>query len=541
MGEGKISVKTNERTILFQTPAFEVVSIEWTDKERSALHNHGWSQCFVLIENGLFENRLDLGAKVEIQILEKGQVVATPVGTKHELHCKTPTGKTLHVYTPKIKEFDDSGIFSAPSIENLKSDIALSEPTRFDLLTSLISTLQDQSISTHSTYFMNQLFSGVLPQMLLAEDFIAKTRTTLATFEASPVLSTIEAEVVGALCHQVGWPEANGSGVSVPGGSAANFMALHCARQKAFPESKQMGLRGACLKVFVSEEAHYSFKKACAVLGLGINNLVTVPIDDRGRMKAQALDQLITKSGEDGAVPILVVATAGTTVLGAFDEISSISSVCKKHDVWLHIDGAWGGPALFSNQLRHLVEGVEVADSVTFDAHKLFGASLTSSFFLTRHRAILQEANDVAGGDYLFHSDDPALDRGKLSWQCGRKADAFSFWAIWKSLGTKGLGEFVDRLVGIREETLEWIKTQKRLELVSEPDNLNICVRVMPSTLEKNPDWSRHVREKMKDQNQALVNFSTDKDGSFLRLILVHPFLKFDHVRQILLWALAVE
>jgi quercetin dioxygenase-like cupin family protein len=168
MSEIKGDVKTNERKILFQTEEFEVVSIEWRDHGISTLHNHGWSQCFVLVEEGVFENRLDLGAKTEFQILEKGQVVSTPIGAKHEMRCKTPKGKTLHVYTPRIREFDDSGIFSTQAVENLKNEIALSEPTRIDALKSIISKIQSRSISTHSPYFMNQLFSGILPQMLSA-------------------------------------------------------------------------------------------------------------------------------------------------------------------------------------------------------------------------------------------------------------------------------------------------------------------------------------------------------------------------------------
>jgi sulfinoalanine decarboxylase len=239
--------------------------------------------------------------------------------------------------------------------------------------------------------------------------------------------------------------------------------------------------------------------------------------------------------------PILVAATSGTTVLGAFDEIEPVSSVCKNQGVWLHVDGAWGGPALFSKKLRPLVRGIELADSVAFDAHKLFGANLTSSFFLTRHNKILHEANDVTGGDYLFHSDGLNLDLGKLSWQCGRKADAMSFWTIWKSVGTDGLGDFVDRLLEIREETLNWIRTQSRLELVSVPDYLNICVRVIPPHGKEDPDWAKFVRERLKEKDQAMVNYSENQEGSFLRLILAHPYLKFEHVRQVLEWALEVQ
>jgi glutamate decarboxylase/sulfinoalanine decarboxylase len=230
-------------------------------------------------------------------------------------------------------------------------------------------------------------------------------------------------------------------------------------------------------------------------------------------------------------------------VLGAFDPVAELAPICRKHNVWLHVDGAWGGPALFSKRLEKFTAGFEQADSVTFDAHKLFGASLTCSFFLTRHNEILLKANDVSGADYLFHADDASLDRGRLSWQCGRGADAVSFWAIWKSLGSKGLGEFVDRLLNIRDETVAWVKTQDRLELIAEPDYLNICVRVAPplhAPSASRADWSKQVREQLKNNDQAMVNFSANVDGTFLRLILANPYLQFEHVRQLLTWALEV-
>lgn len=533
--------KTYQRNVLFQNDFFEIVSIEWNDKSVSPPHNHGWSQCLVLIEEGTFENRFDLGMKRETQLLEAGQVLSTPIGAKHEMACKSKRGKTLHVYTPKIRELKDAGRFRAPEIEGLKSFLKLSKPTGIRDLRQILSDFKERSVSTHSPYFMNQLFSGILPQMLMAEEFIAQTKTTLATFEASPILSAMESEVVESLGAKIGWPAGARSGVSVPGGSAANFMAVHCARQKAFPQARSKGIGTRVLKVFVSEEAHYSFKKAAIVLGIGMDNVIPVSVDEKGRMIAEHLEDQIEQCRADGAVPLMVAATAGSTVLGSFDEIPLLSAVCKRHGVWLHVDGAWGGPALFSRKLARLVDGIEFTDSVTFDAHKLFGSSLTSSFFLTQHADILLQANDVSGGDYLFHSDDSALDRGKLSWQCGRKADAASFWTIWKSLGTDGLGEFVDHLVGLRDEILPWIKAQKRLELIADPEYLNICIRVHPHDEQKDPEWSKTVREKLKERDLAFVNYSANKDGSFLRLILAHPYLNFAHVRQILEWALEVE
>lgn len=531
-----------QRNVLHSTDAFEVVSIQWSKGSQTTDHNHGWSQCLVLVESGLFENTLHSGMKSEVQLLEPGQVLNTPIGAQHEMCCLSDGGKTLHVYTPKISVRTDEGQFKVPSLNDLKKDLALSKATPIESLRKIMLAIREHSISTQSPYFMNQLFSGILPQMLMAEDLIAQTKTTLATYEASPAFSTIESEVIDSLGKEIGWPQGSRDGVSVPGGSAANFMAIHCARQKKFPEFKKTGMSGTRMKIFVSQGAHYSFKKACVAMGFGTDSLVSVPVDDQGRMNSEVLAQLIQDTKKSGETALMVSATAGTTVLGAFDQIDKISMVCKKNDVWLHVDGAWGGPALFSKKSRNLVRGVELADSMTFDAHKLFGASLTCSFFLTQHAGILLEANDVSGADYLFHSLDGSIDRGKVSWQCGRKADAVSFWTIWKSIGTHGLGEFVDRLSSIRDDVIPWIKTQSRLELVAVPEFLNICVRIKPPNENYDPKkWSEKVREKMKERNLAMVNYSTDDVGTFLRLILAHPYLEIHHVKQILQWSLDME
>lgn len=533
-----------KRTVLFESEAFEVVSIEWAKGSFSPEHNHGWSQCSVLVQDGVFENTLNMGGKLEIQLAETGQVITTPVGARHGIRCLSNGGKTLHVYSPKIESVNVAGHFSIESEAFDKVNLKLSQPTRIDELKKVIDQIRSTSISTHSPYFMNQLFSGVIPQMLMAENVISQTRTTLATLEASPVFSKIEEEVVNQLGSLIGWSEEKQDGVNVPGGSAANFMAIHCARQKKFPEYKKTGVVNNQLRIYVSDQAHYSFKKGAAALGIGTNNVVAVESHSDGRMRVDRLNQQLEQDKNNGVTPLIVIATAGTTVLGAFDSIGEIADVCKSHSVWLHVDGAWGGPVLFSENTRELVKGIERSDSVTFDAHKLFGASLTCSFFLTQHKGLLREANDVSGGDYLFHPTESGIDRGKLSWQCGRGADAFSFWTIWKSYGTQGLGDLVDRLFQICQQTRDWVEDQPRLELVAEPKYLNLCVRIRPpvdQTQEDLKNWSKKVREYLVKNNQAMVNYSENLEGTFLRLIFAHPNLEFKNVEQILRWALEVR
>jgi glutamate/tyrosine decarboxylase-like PLP-dependent enzyme len=529
-----------KRTVIHSTEMFEIVSIEWNNSDLSDFHDHGPSQCMIKVENGTFENHLDLGYKTELQIIETGQVLSTPVGAKHKMRCLTQAGKTLHVYSPRIKDNPDEARFYIPSLSKFCQEINLSDASEFGNLLNLLDQVRNHSISVHSPYFMNQLFSGISPLTLLAQRVISETKATLATYEASPALTAIESEVIEALGELIGWPKNHRDGVVVPGGSAANFMAIHCSRHKSEPAIKTAGLRGERFRIFVSKEAHYSFKKASAVLGLGTDSIVSVAVDSSGCMNTSELKALIEDSRKD-STPLMVVATAGTTVRGAFDPIHEIADICQEHNIWLHVDGAWGGPALFTSQLKNLVSGIERADSVAFDAHKLFGADLTCSFFLTKHKDLLLCANDVSGGEYLFHQADVCLDRGKLSWQCGRSADALSFWTIWKSLGTKGLGQFVDELISLRNQTLSWMIDRPRLQLISMPTYLNICVRVIPPDGQVDIDWSKRVRESLRESNLAMVNYSHDDNGTFLRLILAHPFLKFEHIQKILQHALAVK
>lgn len=527
-----------ERKVLHSNGAFEIIQCTWNKDSQSTLHDHYWTLGLILIQEGQFENTTDFGYCKESKVYNSQQIIQTPLGAKHQLRCLSELGKTFHVYTPKDNSDNKSNNFKNLKIEDVFKNLDLQlkpEGLHWDELTQVLNQVRDESLPANSTYFMNQLFSGVFASTLKANEIASQSRTTLATFEASPIFTAIEVQTIEKLSALIGWNSENQEGVAVPGGSAANFMALHCARHKYLPDFKRTGMSGKRFAVFASEEAHYSMQKACVSLGFGYETLVTVATDNEGRMSSTALQEAIKNQVELGVRPLMVCATAGTTVLGAFDPIADIAAVCKKSRLWLHVDGAWGGPALFAKKYRSLVDGIEKADSVSFDAHKLFGSSLTSSFFLNRHKGLLQSANDVNGGDYIFHADDQSYDRGRLSWQCGRGPDALSLWTLWKSAGTEQLGDYVDRLIDLQKEASHWVREQDRLELIHEPSFLNICVRVQPPRpdIEKT-NWAQKIRTSLKDQNIAMVNFSSNKEGDFLRLIIAHPFIQLDDIKNIL-------
>jgi glutamate/tyrosine decarboxylase-like PLP-dependent enzyme len=504
------------------------------------------------VEEGEFENTARSGLETTTQIKKKSEVIYTSMLTKHELKCVSEKGRTLHVYLPPIEtmEIDVNAQGTAPTtrlfrtrtIAEIEAELPLvlgKTGISSETLKEVFAKIRKQSISVHSEYFMNQLFAGIVPEAVQAQELIASTKATMATFEASTIFTVCEIEIVKAMGQLIGWSDSEG--ISVPGGSAANFMSLHCARQRLFPEIKSEGNGNRIFKIFVSEHSHYSWKKACMALGLGTNSIVFVKTDSDGKLSPEDLKEKIAVAKKSGAIPLLVGATAGTTVYGAFDPLLSLSRICREEDIWFHVDGAWGGPVLFSPTARRLMDGVEFADSLTFDAHKLLGTSLTCSFFLTPHRTILQESNDVTGADYLFHEEGEVKDRGRMSWQCGRQADVFSFWALWKKYGSGGFARFIDRQMQLKNDFVAYLKTQDRCVLLKEPTFLNVCVQIVPprTGVDKNT-WSRKVRDRLKEKNLAMVNYSTDENGmTFLRFILAHPHLELSHLQEMIHWSLA--
>lgn len=527
-------MKTSYRRVtLARGQEFEIILCQWTEGHVSPAHSHGWSSCKVLIQQGKFLN-VNVGPDgTERKIYEAGQTFSVPVGASHEVTCLSPEGATLHIYSPPLGA---RAPVNAPELDLSLNGDGLPWPE----VESLASLVEQQSVPTASPRFMNQLFSGVHAESLLADRVVAQTRTTLATREASPVFSEIEDVVVDALGAQIGWADGIRGGIGVPGGSAANFMAIHAARHRQAPELKKTGLAGGPrFTVFVSEASHYSFAKGVAALGMGTDALIRVPTDSGGRMNVEVLRERIAESRAEGQTPLMVVATAGTTVFGAFDPLAEIADVARDEDLWFHVDGAWGGPAMFSDRMKPALVGIDRADSVTFDAHKILGATLTSSFFLTRHPGTLLDANDSSSGEYIFHG---APDLGRMSWQCGRRADAFGLWMLWKSRGACGFGKMIDGLLDVRDEVLDFIRGEPRLSLVAQPSFLNVCVDVKPPDGTDDGDWSMVVRERLKASGRAWVNYSRDASGrSFLRMIMVHPELTSSDVTSMLEAALAVR
>ncbi|XP_055550002.1 cysteine sulfinic acid decarboxylase [Wyeomyia smithii] len=428
--------------------------------------------------------------------------------------------------------------------ENLKQALDLelkNDPDSDEKLLQLAKAIIQHSVKTGHPYFMNQLFSSLDPYGFAGQILTDALNPSVYTFEVSPVFVLMEEVVLKEMRNIVGYPNGVGDGIFCPGGSMANGYAISCARYNFMPEVKTRGLHALPrLAIFTSEDAHYSIKKLASFMGIGSDNVYSIRTDTVGKMRVDHLEAEILRAKSDGALPFMVSATSGTTVIGAFDPLDQIADLCLKYKLWLHVDAAWGGGALMSKKYRKLLKGIERSDSVTWNPHKLLAAPQQCSTFLTRHEAVLSDCHST-NATYLFQKDkfyDTRYDIGDKHIQCGRRADVLKFWFMWRAKGTSGLEQHIDKLFENAEYFTNSIKSRTGFEMVVEnPECTNVCFWYVPPSLRNlsrdSPEFSERlhkvapkVKERMMREGSMMITYQPIHDKpNFFRLVLQNSSL----------------
>jgi len=361
-------------------------------------------------------------------------------------------------------------------------------------------TIVDLSVKTAHPRMWNQLFSGVDVVSLAGEMVTAGCNTSMYTHEMSPAFNLIEKLTLQKMGKMCGWTEPC-DGLFNPGGSISNLYALQSALHHFYPKTKSTGLFNMPrLTVFTSKHSHYSVARAVAILGLGIDSLRKVPVDERGKMIPEKLEEMIKASKDANEIPFFVTCTAGTTVLGAFDPIEPVLEITKRHNMWLHLDAAWGGGALLSKKHRTLMKGIEHVDSVTWNPHKLMGSIQQCSVFLIKKQGILASCNKMSAS-YLFQQDklyDVKYDTGDKTIQCGRHVDAFKCWLMWRSKGDKGFELQINKLWDLAALLYREVLRREDFEIVLEnPECTNVCFWYIPKSIQHMDRKSPEFKEKL--------------------------------------------
>lgn len=393
-------------------------------------------------------------------------------------------------------------------------------------------------VKTGHPRFLNQFSTGIDMIGVAGELLTAITNTNMFTYEIAPVFVLMEENILRHMLYHVGWKD--GDGIFSPGGAISNLYGMLCARHNKFPEIKTKGMTTTNeLVVFTSTHSHFSVKRAAAILGIGTDNVVYVECDFRGKMDTDDLEQKIMATIKSGKTPLMINATEGTTVLSAFDPVDPIADLCEKYGIWLHIDGAWGGSVSLSETHRHLLHGIQRADSMTWNPHKMMGVPLQCSAFLLKKKGILQSVNQMRAS-YLFQQDkhyDVSYDTGDKTIQCGRHNDVFKLWLMWRAKGDNGFEKQIDRNFTLARYLLTKLRSHPAFKLVlNETEGPNVCFWYIPPSIKTITDDAQRNKElgkiapklkaAMMEKGSMMVTYQTLGDlPNFFRMAISNPAL----------------
>uniref|UniRef100_A0A8D1DUS8 Glutamate decarboxylase 1 n=1 Tax=Sus scrofa TaxID=9823 RepID=A0A8D1DUS8_PIG len=367
------------------------------------------------------------------------------------------------------------------------------------LLVDCTDTLKYGVKTGHPRYF-NQLSSGLDVIGLAGEWLTATANTNMFTYEIAPVFTVMETILLKKMCEIIGWGETEADGIFSPGGSISNLYGILVARYKQYPEIRTKGMRALpCIVLFVSEQGQYSVKKAAAILGIGTDNVIEVKCDERGKMIPAELEKNVLQAKRKAA---------------------------------------WGGGLLLSRDHSYKLSGIERANSVTWNPHKLMGVPLQCSAILIREKGLLGACNQMGAG-YLFQPDklyNVDFDIGDKAIQCGRHVDIFKLWLMWKARGTYGFEAQINRYMELAKYFYKVLKKKDNFKLVfdAEPEFTNVCFWYFPPRLKHIPKGFERdqelqkiapkIKAQMIEEGTAMISYQPCGDKvNFFRMVFTNP------------------
>jgi aromatic-L-amino-acid/L-tryptophan decarboxylase len=378
---------------------------------------------------------------------------------------------------------------------------------------------------THPRYF--GLFNPAPTFPAQCADRIAAVfNPQLATSATSPAAVEIEAHVIRSVARRAGFPPQT-AGHFTTGGAEANYTALICALTRADPGFAAEGARvfAGPPVFYISRESHLAWLKIAHQAGVGRGAARLVATDGSGRMDPDALSDAVKADRAQGCVPLMVAATAGTTNAGMIDPLPDCAQIARAAGLWYHVDAAWGGALVASDRLRSALAGIELADSVTIDAHKWFATTMGCGMFLTRHPHILSSAFQVATG--YMPSNLADLDPYVTSIQWSRRFLGLRLFLSLAAAGWAGYGAHVERavaLAGLLKENLAargWIIANRSLLAV-------LCVRP-PSACSE----IRSIVDRVVSSGRAWVSVATFEGRRVIRACVTHGEATAEDIAQL--------
>ena len=369
------------------------------------------------------------------------------------------------------------------------------------------------------------------------------TNQVQGVYEMGPWSVAVERTVLQAVGEKLGFQAGKFGSLVTSGGSLANLTALLAARQVRFPNVWKAGYHSFSKPpvLVVQQDVHYCINRSVGVIGLGTNQIVSVPLDTDRRMKVSSLDAILADLKEKGVPVLAVVSVAGSTACGAFDPLPEIAKVCRAYGVWLHVDAAHGGGLRFSKRHRGKLQGLELADSVVVDAHKMLFVPAVCAMLFFKDPAHQFVAFDQEA-PYLFDPSEPSLaayDNAVVTMECTKRASAMGLWGVWSIFGEKFFEAIIDHVIAVTSELHQLLQGEADFE-VWEPPVCNILLfryrgsRVDANALEFGDQEQLAIRRQLLETGSGYLT-QTNVDGRvYLRVTLMNPMVKTHDLKRLI-------
>jgi L-2,4-diaminobutyrate decarboxylase len=373
----------------------------------------------------------------------------------------------------------------------------------------------DATVRLHHPGSMAHQVAAPSAGAALADLVHGATNNPMGLYEMGAAGATIEREVVRWLLGQVGFDRDAGGGVLTHGGSVANLTALLAARAHVAPDAWRAGVPPD-LALLAPRSVHYSITRAAAILGLGEDAVIELDVDELERVRPDRLISALGRCAAAGRRPLALVATAPATSTGLHDDLRSVGAFCAAHGIWLHVDAAHGGSALLSERHRARLAGIEVADSVVWDAHKMLRTSALCAAVLVKRGGDLPAAFQQHG-DYIFDGHDSigfdlvdrAIETTKTT--LGLKLFLSLAWA-----GERGLGEYVASRYELTRRFHDALSREPGITCPYVPESNILCFRV-------DGHDQLELRDRILADGRLHISSTTIAGKRYLRLVVTAP------------------
>ena len=416
----------------------------------------------------------------------------------------------------------DSKHFQIPDFSHTETEIEKSLQEFYDL-----------SMNPANPKYIGHMDSMPTLWAIIGDYVASALNNNLLSLEMSPLITQLEYSMTKQFSTLFGLPNSAG-GVMLSGGTLSNLQALIVARNTKLniKNGNVFSLKKEPV-IFTSEHSHSSIQKIGMMIGIGTENVLKIQTDENSKIDITDLEFQIKEQIELGNQPFAIVATAGTTVSGNIDPLNEISEIAKKYDLWLHIDAIYGGAVVFSDKYKYLINGIEKANSISFNPQKWMYVAKTCSMILFRDFDKMVE-NFRISAPYM-KAQNSYINLGEINVQGTKYAEVVKLWLSLLSLGKEGYKQLIDFSFELTDKFVSEISKRNYLKLVSQPEMNLICFRGEPRNFNETEydNWNERLQNYLVKETDFFLSLPKYKNSLWLRTVLLNPFLTIGHIENL--------